>query len=69
MHLILLHDDKIPIWDVVQYICIGQIESVHERSYLPQKAIVTYNLGFAISTATFLDKTDSFVKFPTERRE
>lgn len=59
---IFLHYHQIAIWNLIQHIIVCQIEIIHERRNLPQQAIITYCLCFAIRFATFFAKPDSVKK-------
>ena len=65
MQLILHHYLQVAVRNPIHHIVIGEVQVLHERSYLTQQALVAYcsRFCFAISFPTFRAKADSIVKF------
>lgn len=65
MQLVFHHYLQVAVRNPIYHIIIGEMQILHERSYLPQQALVAYCccFCFAISFPTFRAKADSIVKF------
>lgn len=65
MQLVFHHYLQVSVRNPIHHIVIGEVQVLHERSYLPQQALVAYcsRFCFAISFPTFRAKADSIVKF------
>lgn len=69
MHHILLHDDKVTVWYLVNNLVIRQMQFVDERCNLSEQASVSGYLRLAVRLDTFFIKTDSLKKFSTDIKE
>lgn len=69
MQLVHLHDYQIAIGNDINHFRISEVKILHERRNLSEQTSVTGYFGFAVSSATFFAKTDSFVKPSVDTNE